>query len=282
MTHALNVFNFCDYKAFLRAYAQEAKRHSRVWSFGQWAQKMNLSSTSAITMIVNGSRHPSQDVAQKLCVFFRFSEKEKTFFLDLVRLKKVKNDPELSYLILKNLTRTHPLKKFTTLNAETFEAISNWEHYAIREMLTLPDFQESPDWIKERLAFPVGKKQIEKALSDLMNNGLVARDENKKLRSTQAQITTEDDVVQEAIVRFHEQTLDLAKVAIRQNRVNEREYGAVTLNVRKHDLEKIKNFIRNVQSEFLNAFEAVDGDETYELAVQFFPLTKKSEKGEGR
>lgn len=277
-----SIFNYSDYKVFLRNYAQLAKSKNPSWSFGAWAQRLNLASTSAITMIVNGDRHPSLDVGQRLCSYFKFNEKEKSFFLDLVRLQKVKNDPELSYLILKNLTSNHPLRKFTTLKAETFDAISSWAHYAVREMTTLPDFSNDPDWIKERLCFPVGKKQIEKAILDLAANGLISKDKNNVWRSTNHQITTTDDVAQEAIVQYHEQVAELAKLAVRQFDTVEREFGALTLNIKPKDMKKIKEFIRKFQDEFLKNFESSAGEETYQLELGFFPLTRKEKKNEAK
>jgi uncharacterized protein (TIGR02147 family) len=68
--------------------------------------------------------------------------------------------------------------------------------------------------------------------------------------------------------------IDHAKESIRSVDVLERDITGMTLNVKLEDLARAKDFIKKFRRDFLKHFEAVQGDETYQLNVQLFPLTQ--------
>jgi uncharacterized protein (TIGR02147 family) len=68
-------------------------------------KKLGFKATTSLTMIINGQRHPGQDTINTFIQYFKFDEKQSEYFADLVRFEKLKTDPRLYDLILKELKR---------------------------------------------------------------------------------------------------------------------------------------------------------------------------------
>src|SRR3989338_4374825 len=228
-----SVYQFTDYRTFLQSYAEDKKKSNTNWSYGVWAKKIGMSGTAALTMIINGQRHPGNKALDLFQKYFDFSQNESEYFSDLVRLKKIKNDARLSILLMEKMSQYHPDGKFKLLDQDTFNAISYWYYYAIREMTQLSDFKEDPQWIVKKLNFKVTPLQVKKAIQTLLKLNLLERDEKGSLKPVQKDIDTTKDIANEAIKRFHEQISDLSKASIRTVSVQDREFNTTTLLLKK-------------------------------------------------
>ncbi|MBI3017671.1 MAG: TIGR02147 family protein [Deltaproteobacteria bacterium] len=277
-----SVYQFTDYRTFLQSYAEDKKKVNPNWSYGVWAQKLGMSGTAALTMIINGQRHPGNKALVLFQKYFDFSQNESEYFFDLVRLKKIKNDPRLSILLMEKMSQYHPDGKFKLLDQDTFNAISYWYYYAIRGMTQMSQFKEDPQWIVKKLNFKVTPLQVKKAIQTLLKLKLLERDEKGILKPVQKDIDTTKDIANEAIKRFHEQISDLSKASIRKISVQDREFNTTTLLLKKNNLPKAKELIRKFQKDFSRLLEEDKGDAIYQLNVQLFPLTKTDINGRSK
>ncbi|MCB0367558.1 MAG: TIGR02147 family protein, partial [Bdellovibrionales bacterium] len=87
------VFSFKDLREFLRCHFEEVKLHDPSWSYTAWSKELGLASTSALTMVVRGQRLPGPKFVEKLADYFDFSQSERDYFFDLVRLQKLTDNP---------------------------------------------------------------------------------------------------------------------------------------------------------------------------------------------
>ena len=280
MKQAHDIFSYSDFRAFLKTHYEEMKQHYTYWSLGVWARKLNVSSTSTISMILNGKRLPSDELIEKFIDYFEFStEQKKEYFRDLIQLKKYQENPRLSVLLMEKLGQKHPSGEFHLLDAESFSLISHWYHYAIREMTRLKHFKEDTEWIQKKLRFPVTHREIQNALKRLLDLGLLKRNELSNITYSEGKINTENDIAQEGLKRFHEQMLNHAQSSIRNVDVTQREIRGSTFTIQSKDLPKAKEWIRNFMNEFADYFNANEGDDIYQLNFQLFPLTKNQKEG---
>ncbi|MEQ1666138.1 MAG: TIGR02147 family protein, partial [Bdellovibrionales bacterium] len=206
-----NIFNYSDYRTFLRDHVQTQKESKPLWSLGQWSRRLEFANTSVLTNILNGVRHPGQNIVERFVDYFQFSDEENNYFRNLVRLQKKYSDPELRVLIMEKLKNSHPEKKFKLLDDETFQMISKWHYYAIRELVNLSDFKEDIAWIRARLKFEVSIPDIKKALKDLERLSLLARDAKGCLMYAGGSVRSSTDVALEGLKRFHEEMIAIAR-----------------------------------------------------------------------
>lgn len=104
----VNIFSFNDYRSFLLAYAHVMKEKNPRWSFGAWARRLELKTTSSLTKILQGDRNPGAEITDKFVKYFRFSEQETEYFRDLIRLEKIKHDGRLVSLLVEKMKKEYP------------------------------------------------------------------------------------------------------------------------------------------------------------------------------
>lgn len=269
------LFTYLDYRDFLRKHIEEKKKASSAWSIAVWSRSLGLSSTSSLTKILNGEREPGDKITHSLVSYFKFNYKEETYFKDLIRLSKIKSDPRLKSVLIKQMDKLSPSEMIRLLDDKTFSIIKDWYCLAIREMLRLKDFQEDPKWISKRLAFSLSEDQIKKTLNILEQQGLICRDSDGKLSVGEGSLQTGNDKVSEAIQSYHTQMLENAKLALTTQHILEREFNAETITINQSRIPEAKELIRKFKSDFARMFEETEGDQTYQMQIQFFSLTKE-------
>lgn len=256
------------------AHVQDCKGRNPAWTYGVFARQLGLKDTSSITKIIQGQREPGRGIVGKMTRYFSFSPKDTQYFEDLIRLHKIKADPRLAVLLLEKMGKEHPDGALRLLDDRSFRLISHWYCTVIREMVRLDEFFEDGDWIAQKLHFKVTPTEAERAIALLLEVGLLKRAEKGRLAISHGRFASTDDTASEAIKRYHESMLDLAKVALRKFDVQEREFGAVTLTMRASRIPEVKTLIREFQDRFAALTEESGGDLTAQLQIQFFPLTR--------
>jgi uncharacterized protein (TIGR02147 family) len=275
----ISIYDFTSFRTFLKAYADQEKKRNTHWSYSQWAKKLGLQGTASLTMVVNGQRNPGPHLVSDLIRHFKFNEKEKAFFENLVNLEKVNEDSGLKYLVLKELQRLSPLKNFELLDERKFDVIANWYNFAIRQMTRLKDFKNNPTWIAKNLRFSITEKQIKQAIQNLIDLNLV-KENRGKLSKTQTKIVTTNDIPSEALKRHHEQSLENAKKSVRETPLHLRESRAITIVMQESKIPKAQQLIREFSDEFIKLMDTDDGDNVYQMAIHLFPLTKLNKEKE--
>ncbi len=271
-----NIKNFGSYRDFLQRHFNWKKKQNPNWSYGLWAKKLGLNTTSSLTKIMTGHREPGSSITQKFIEYFQFDALESHYFQDLIRLSKLKDDLRLKIMLMEKMGREHPDLKIKLLDDKSFSIISNWYCMAIREMVRLEDFSENSDWIQSKLLFPVTEEKIKLAIQDLLHQGLLKRNMTGKLVPSSGVLTTTNDIASKAIQKYHTQMLDIAKLSLKESPVSEREFTSETLTINTENLSAAKELIREFKSKFSRLFEEQQGNKTYQLQIQFFSLTKET------
>lgn len=274
MSSNISINSFTDYRTFLLSHAQVKKKENKRWTYGIWAKQLGLSSTSSITKIIQGDRNPGDHITDKLISYFKFNGEQADYFKDLIRLHKVKKDPRMAVLLLEKMGKDHPDKFLRTLKHKEFEMISSWYCLAIREMTRMDCFFEDPYWISKNFNFQITKTDVSKALKNLLDLGLLKRGENGELLISEGRVQTSDDMMSEAVKRYHEDMLDNAKLALRKVDLEKREFTGSSLIVSEENLPQAKKMIRDFRSKFNKTLEEESGNQIYQFQIQFFPLTK--------
>lgn len=275
---APGIQSYTDYRTFLVNYAQKQKNTNKKWTYGVWAKRLGLNSTSSITKVIQGDRSPGKEMTEKMIQYFSFSKDEGEYFKDLIRLQKVKKDPRMAVLIMEKMGKEHPDKNVRFLDHADFSVISNWYCLAIREMTRLEEFVADPNWISRQFQIPVSAVDVSKALDNLLSIGLLKRKKNGDLVIGEGRVQTSDDMVSEAVKRYHESMLDNAKRAVRDVPVDERELTGSSIIISPSNIPKAKELIRQFRSKFNKIMEETSGGQVYQFQMQFFPLTRKVKK----
>ncbi|MDB5047708.1 MAG: hypothetical protein JWO30_779, partial [Fibrobacteres bacterium] len=154
------------------------------------------------------------------------------------------------------------------------QVFRRWYNIAIREMLNLSGFRNSPSWISERLLPPVEPYEVEESLKLLLNSGLIKKTANG-FKASDPDITTEDEVKSFLVKSYHAQMMKMAAWAQEEIPGKERDISSVCFAIKESELPKLKKQLQLIRKELRNfAAEDGTGERIVQVNMQLFPLTK--------
>jgi uncharacterized protein (TIGR02147 family) len=277
MEKAPHVYNYLDYRAFLRATLLFLQKKNAAFSAGAFARKLGLSDTSSLTKILNGQRHPSDQLATIIADSLKLSEDEKDYLLNLIDLQKVDSSSRMKSLLLQKIAEKKKGLPIKVVDQRYFNVFSHWWFLPIREMFGLKDRMINFSWFKKRLRGEISFEQWQEAMSDLEELGMLVKNHDGQYLRGDKIFDSANDVTQMAVRLHHSEYLELGKKALSEVDLELREFQSLCLSINSSDLPIIKKFIRDFKSKFSSSFGQEYGDEVYQLHIQFFPLTKSSE-----
>jgi uncharacterized protein (TIGR02147 family) len=246
------------------------------FSVRKWAKEMELKSHSLLAMLLQGKRDIRIQHWEFLKKGLELPTGEQAYFQTLIQYSNCKTIEEKS-LINGFLQDLHPGDNFATKDVSEYIAISNWVYMAILAMTELKDFKGTEEEICVRLGGKVVISEIRSAMIRLLDLKLVKWSEDGKLEATFNRVTSKNDVANEGVKEYHRQVLDLAKIAIDEQGVQEREFQSFTMAIAREKLPLAKDMIRKFRSKLSKAVSG-DGDNVYQTSIQLFQLTSNPDE----
>lgn len=239
------------------------------YSMRAFAKKVGLYS-SAVSEILNGKRQVTQKMAHRILDRLNVSpdKQEKTLasFGKATRRKKA---------AIKSTNPVSPLN-FIQIDMDQFHLVSDWHCFAVLSLADTRDFKDDPTWVAKRLR--IKPQDARMTLDRLERLGLLAKNSDDRRVATGKQFSTTTDVVNHTLRKHHYQNLELARRALDEDELLERDFSFITMAVDPSKLPRIKEKIRNFRRELCAEFESGARKEVYKLCVQLFPLTKKESR----
>lgn len=271
----IKVNSYLNYREFLNDFFVEKKKSHPDFSHRSFMMKAGLSSPSHLKMIIDGKRNlTNKTIPKYIKALGVTSKKEIEYFNLLVQYNQTSSAEEKTSL-LERILQIKNKKNLTPLEEKQYMFLSQWHYVAIFVLVDMKDFQASSEWINQKLRKKVSPKQIEKALSDLVDLNLIQKDAKRGFIQTSGALSTEDEIKNTAIHNYHKNMIELASHSLMTDGLDSREFNGATLPIPKDKLPILKEKIREFRKEInqlASSFE--DPDEVYQLNVQFFPLTE--------
>lgn len=265
-----NIFDYLDYRGFLRdniAFLQaKNKKYSQRWL----AKKAGLKSPQLISMILSGQRSLSASNAQLLSYAMGLSERAEEFFLLLVDLAHLENSEKQMELVAK--IETHFKNGiFKEIPDQGFEYLRKWYYPALRELVTLKNFQDKPEAISALLG--IGIADAKDARTLLLELGFLHK-KNGKLERREPSLHAPDFIQPIVMANYHLQMLEKSFNALSLPREH-RYFDNLTFGVPKKLLPEIRELMRRWIRELDILVESYpQKDEVYQLNLQLFSLTQ--------
>lgn len=273
----LNVYDYNNPREFLWDVLRKRQSVNPRYSLRAWARQAGFKHHSMVSMVLNGKRRLKPEIASALKSSISLSKEESRYFDVLVLFHNAKSDPERELYagLLKDL---NPTRSFSELKLDVVRVLSDWKHFILIDLFHLKDFRQDPRWIAEKMGKGLNRHDVQTMLDRLQRVGLLTQDKDGKYSPTQARLHTPDDTVDLGVQKIHKQILDAAKEAIDHQSLEEREINSYSLAVQRDQIPDAKKAIRDFREKFSKQFESTQGDDVYQLAVQFFRLTTSTEK----
>ena len=269
------VFNYSDYRSYLKAvFAEKCKNNSK-YSLRAFASHIAIN-PSQLSRVFNGTNRISHDRAFTIANTLKLKGKSKEYFCNLVALDLAKTSSHKE-LIESRLNGINPSKKVHVLELDAFRIISDWYHHAILALTQVKNFKSDSKWIAKRLG--ISKAEVEVAIERLQRLKLLT-EKNKKLNKTTDTNLTASAVPHEALQKFHEQTLEHAQNKLKIQDMNERHMSSVIFAIDPKKLSEAYKKIRQFRYEMQEYLASGEKTEVYQLAIQLFRLSQGGKENE--
>lgn len=267
-----NIFEFLDYRSYLRAYYKAAKENVPAFSFRFFARRAGLSSPSFLRHVMRGERNIGT-TTDNFTDALGLNEEEAAFFALLVEFDQAESDGEAEQAFEK-LAASRRFRNARRLDKAMFEYLTHWYYPAIREMVVRADFQDDPAWIASQLIPTITPEEAEVAVSTLLELGLLERAEDRRLRRGESSVTTGHEVRSLAIADYHRQMLERAGESIELIPREYRDLGAMTVCISPATIAEVKKRVHAFREILFQLCESDQNPQVvFQINTQIFPLS---------
>lgn len=280
------VFDYKDYRVFLRDWFQQKKGVQPSFSGALFAKKAGLNSHSLLSMVIRGERNLSPATIRNFSRALEFQNRESQYFEKLVLFCQSKNSDDKSYYLhqLQSLAQGQGKVMFDKIQNHA-SYLSHWYVVAIRELVATPDFKPDPDWMSVRLKRKITRKQAEEAWNILIELKMVTEDPvSHKFKIAHPKLEIDPGSVDFAIRHFHKSYLERAKESIDGEKLEERELSSHTVAIGTEDLNRLKEKVKEFRKQLNLEFPADDSSRGQVVAVnmQVLVLTQSTQNQKER
>ncbi len=268
-----SVFEYLDYRAFMRDLYAAKKTESAKFSFRFFARKAGFSSSNFLKLVMDGDRNLGPTAIERVAAALKLDKDEGAFFADLVAMNQAQTVSERNRAF-ERVAANRRFRAARKLDGPLFEYLTRWYYPVIRELAAREDFVEDPAWIASQLLPAIEAREARAALKTLEKLGLLVRDAEGRLVRGEASLTTGHEVRHVVVPAYHLQMIERAAKAVETVEPDHRDVSSLTVCIRGATLPDLKAKIRRFREEMLDRCDSDPSPErVYQLCIQLFPLS---------
>ncbi len=270
-----NVYEFRDYRLFLRAYYESARVEGKPISLRAFGKRAGFRSPNYLKLVMDGERNLTSSMARRFAEAIGLRANAGNYFCELVTFNQ-ERDSVARARIYERLSKYSAYRKVHKLAAAQDAYYAHWYLPAIRELAARQDFQEDSTWIARTLLPPISARDAQHALNVLTELGLLVRDDTGRLVQAHGLVKTQDGPLGHQLVAYHRNMLERASEALDRIPRAERDIASLTLCVDEAQMAEIKSRLEQFRGELLQEFTAGPAAKrVLQVNFQMFPLSNK-------
>jgi len=267
-----SVFTYFDYRRFLRDSQQQRRALRPAFTLEHLAGKVGLKSKGHVSLIFKGAKSIPEEKIALFAHALDLDEKETEFFAHLVRFgqSRTHRDRKRHLDMMVGLMRVADRR----LVPRQYALCQEWWHPVVHELLRIIDFEGDWEALAARLRPSITVEQARESVGLLEDIGLVRKDANGFWRPTEAVLTFGDGWSSVAVRQFQIHTFAMARQALEDVPVEERDVSTLTLSVGESTFREIRSRLALVRQEILAlARSERSPDRVCQMNLALFPLT---------
>lgn len=273
-----SVFEFTDFREFLRQLFEFKKATVPTFSHRNFARMAGFASPNFLKLVIDGQRNLTNASIAKVARGFKLKKAERDYFENLVYMNQAPDHLEKNHYYQKLIAMKTP-KSMKLLENAQYDYFSKWYLPVLRELVMFDGQTATARDLAERLSPKVGEKEVQAALDQLEHLGFIFKDENGRWQQSEQILATAPEVKSLLIANFHHEMINMADAAIDRYPADKRDISAITLSISQTDIPEIKNRIREFRKAMLKEFICDSNpDQVIQVNIQMFPLTNPHKK----
>lgn len=275
------IFEYFDYRSFLRDYYAENKSQNRYFSYRFFARKAGIKSPVFFKEVAEGKKKLSPVMIEKFSSALHLNEKEATYFKYLVLFEQANNakDKQEHYVVLRSMEN---VKSEKALSADQYDYFSTWHNVVIRELVTLFDFKDNFKLLAATVLPPIKTRDATASVELLLKLGLIKKRSDGTYVQVDTAITAESGIAALAIRQLNKAMAMHAVTAIENLIKKERTIFGITVGISPGMYDIINAEIAAFKDRIVTLVSRDEKCErVYQLNMQFFPMSQNLDTSAG-
>lgn len=275
-----DIYDYHDYRAFLRDWFEFLRREESGFSMRSLAIKSELSA-AYLPFVVSGSRNLSEKSLRKLQPFLKLAKSELQY-LDLLRILSDSDSQSVRMDALKQIQKMKVKALKSVRDLESVRYLSHWYYVAVRELATLENFEPDAKWIAKKMRGRITTGEAEEALDFLKSNGYLKIDSGGKAQVLDKELVAKGGMYRLLLNQFHQEMLHEGMGALQKLPNEERHVLGYTFSFSDEEFPFIKEVLdeamRNLKE---RCRKTVRKDRLFHTVLYSFPLSSRPSGGKG-
>lgn len=276
----INLFDYLDYRNFLRDFYELEKSLDASFSYRVFASAVDIDA-SLLLKILQSKRHLSDTSVEAIIAFFNFKEGKSEYFREMVAYGKAKT-PEAIRKHFETLQKMRPSRS-RMLDEARYRYFQQWYYPVIRSALDVWEYYGEQD------AAPLGNScvpkltatQVTTAVEALLQLGLAEKRPDGRIVPSDAHVRTQDHWLSASISEYQKTVTELARQSIENIPKENRDISTLTMALDSSKIEQIRTILAEARKSIVNVVNSMPAeqcDSVFQLNFQMFPMMKKVEK----
>jgi len=272
----INIFEYQNYRTYLKEYYNEQKDLKKYFSYRYFSKKAGINASAFLYYVIEGKRNLTKKSIDKISTAIGHSKEENEYFENLVFFNQAKTILDKTMYYSRIVECRKPLD-LTTVSKERYDFYSKWYHSIVREIVTMFDFHGDFTLLGQQLMPPISAKDAQESIELLERLGFIELDDNGLYHQTDTIIGVKP-VPQEAFIieKFQAEMLAMAIKSYDRVPRSERMSASTTFSISEATFELFKMRTREFRKELL---EIAKLDNEPHRVVQFtfnlFPISRE-------
>jgi uncharacterized protein (TIGR02147 family) len=273
---AISIFQYTDFREFLKIALEERKAKSKAWSHRYIAQKIGLKSGGHISLILSGKASLKDKALDEFISLLKLSPSESLYFRNMVYYNQAADHREQKIWFDRMINSRDSVT--TVLETQQYAYFSRWYYSAVREALTIFDFSGAEfQEFGTKMIPPLPGAKVREAMDLLLRLELIAKDPDGFFRPVNQIVTTGPQLHGFYFNEHISNILELARDAVQTIPVGEKYNSWVSMAISNNSFQKVVEEMRNSRKRILKIIEKEDNPErVFHLNMNLFPFTQKT------
>jgi uncharacterized protein (TIGR02147 family) len=270
-----NIYNFSDYRDFLKDRYRQLKDSDPLFSFRYFSKQAGFGSPNYLKLVMDGKRNLSAEAIGKFAKGLRLDNHETEFFRYMVEFNQCENEPKKKVFEAK-LMYLRELFKVKTLIPELYDYYHEWYHGAIREMIKKGPMKNDPKTIAENLVPNITESEAKESVELLTKLKFIHSTNEGMLRETESTVIDAASATMAQKI-YYEQMAELAAQSLYTQGPETQDFESLTLSLPVEKVGELRARIRELIVSLSGTGGNASGEAVYQLNVQLFAITKPIE-----
>lgn len=275
------LFDYDDYRRFLKDYFDEQKKLRAVFSHRFFAAKAGFSSSSYCLNVIRGRFNLTEKSIAKMTRAMGLNHDQSRYFAALVEYNQAKRVEERESA-WDEIVQIRSKSEFVHVSNDQKEFFSKWYYPILRELASHPDFDGDMTHLARTIVPSISTEEARTAVENMLRWKLLEKDSRGKYRATSVMLDAKK-VAPMDLRQIRREYVQQAIGAVETKKPSERFAAFTTLAMSEKSYDYAVKVLEEARQKIIaKASDDPVVEKIYELMIVAYPMSEKLGKESGK